>query len=189
MIRAFFALTLPDTVKDQIARLQDAIPFGRPVDEDNLHLTLAFLGEVTDAQLEAAHEAAGTITAAPFSVELSGLAPFGGARSGVLAAGVAPEPRLDALAARVRSRLAGAGMALPRERFRPHVTVLRLGAGDAAPEVMARVLTRHADFRAGPVPVTGFSLVRSHLGAKGARYEQLCRYPLDPSDDWDNFTR
>lgn len=189
MIRAFFALTLPDAVKAHISRLQEAIPFGRPVDEDNLHLTLAFLGEMTADRLEAVHEAAETIVAAPFAVELQGLEAFGGARSGVLAAGIAPEPRLAALAGKIRAQLAGAGLALPRERFRPHVTLLRLGPSDAAPDALARILARHADFRAGPVPVTGFSLLRSHLGAKGARYEELCRYALDPSDAWDNFTR
>lgn len=189
MIRAFYALTLPDAVKDQIARLQQAIPFGRPVDEDNLHLTLAFLGTVTDDRLQAAHEALESLTAAPFAIALSGVLPLGGARADVLAAGVAPEPALDALAARIRSRLAGAGTPVPRERFRPHVTFLRLGPQDAPPETLARILTRHAGFRAGPVPVTGFTLFRSHLAARGARHEALFRYPLDPADNWDNFTR
>jgi len=187
MIRAFFALTLPELVVEQIERLQDAIPFGRVSAPDTLHLTLAFLGEVTPETLEAAHEAAETLAPDPFAVELRGLQLLGRPPGGVLAAGVAPEPRLDALAASLRSRLAGARISLPRERFRPHVTLLRLKPGDADEATLARALGRHADFRAGPVPVTGMSLFRSTLGPKGARHEEMARYPFDPIDGRDNF--
>ncbi len=187
MIRAFFALTLPDAVLDQIERLQAAIPFGRAVAPENLHLTLAFLGEMTPETLEAAHEAAETLAPAPFAVELKGLELLGRPAGGVIAAGVAEEPRLDALAKSLRSRLAGMRIQLPRERFRPHVTVLRLKPGDADEALVTRILGRHAGFRAGPVPVTGLSLFRSWLGAGGARYEELARYSFDPMDGRDNF--
>lgn len=189
MIRAFFALTLPDEVIDQIDRLQDAIPFGRAVPAENLHLTLAFLGEVSDQTLEAAHEAAESLVPEPFAIELSGLQHLGRAPGGVIAAGVAPDARLEALARALRSRLNGARVQLPRERFRPHVTVLRLRPGDAEDAALARLLGRHATFRAGPIPVTGLSLFRSYLGGETARHEELARYAFDPMDGRDEFSR
>ncbi|MCV2870490.1 RNA 2',3'-cyclic phosphodiesterase [Defluviimonas sp. WL0002] len=189
MIRAFFALTLPDTALDQIERLQAAIPFGRAAPAENLHLTLAFLGEVSPETLEAAHEAAETLAPPPFALELRGLVHLGRQPGGVIASGVVPEPRLDGLAKSLRSRLAGTGIQLPRERFRPHVTLIRLRQDDADDATLARILGRHADFRAGPIPVTGLSLFRSYLGGDSARHEELARYSFDPADLRDVFSR
>ena len=62
MTRTFLALELPDAVKGalrrRIERLARAIPEVRWVDPASLHLTLAFLGELDDAHLEAATQAA-----------------------------------------------------------------------------------------------------------------------------------
>ncbi|MEJ6395659.1 2'-5' RNA ligase family protein [Gymnodinialimonas sp. 2305UL16-5] len=56
MIRSFLALPIPGDTVDALTALQASIPFGRPVPEDNLHLTLAFLGQVDVDVLEALND-------------------------------------------------------------------------------------------------------------------------------------
>ena len=70
--RLFFALWPDAGLRADLARLgQDADePRSRPLVPGNLHLTLAFLGNVAPARLEAVHAAADVVDAPPFEVEL-----------------------------------------------------------------------------------------------------------------------
>jgi 2'-5' RNA ligase len=54
-MRAFLALPLPDHATALLERLQQEIPVGRLVPPENLHLTLVFLGERSEAALEELH--------------------------------------------------------------------------------------------------------------------------------------
>lgn len=75
--RLFFALSLPDALQQQVIRWR-AEAFkpedGRPVAAANLHLTLAFLGEVSAQKEQALKTQAGRITQAGFSLNLDDLA-------------------------------------------------------------------------------------------------------------------
>lgn len=180
-MRAFFAIPLPETAVSALEDLQADMPFGRPVPSENLHLTLAFLGELPDHAVEAAHEAAGQINRAAFTLELAGLGTIGGRTPALVHIGVTPNPDLADLHRRIRSRLHGAGLMLPRERFMPHVTLARFGKR-LSPTDTARLgglLANHALLRLSPFPVHHFSLFRSTLGPDGAVYEELARYSLN----------
>jgi 2'-5' RNA ligase len=74
-MRAFIALALPPEVEEALHRLQDALPLGRATDPDQLHLTLAFLGERPEAEVLAAHEALDGLRAPAFEMQLWGWAP------------------------------------------------------------------------------------------------------------------
>jgi len=179
-VRAFLAIDLPEEVSAALTRLQAGLPVGRPVAEENLHLTLAFLGDQDEVALEGLHYELDALRAAPFALRFSGLGAFGGDRPRILFADVAPEPALTDLHRRVIGIARRAGIAVPRERFHPHVTLARFGNG-AAPDVAARLrrfLTEHGD---APLPgfgATGFGLYESTLHPSGVRYELLARYAL-----------
>ncbi|MSU88944.1 RNA 2',3'-cyclic phosphodiesterase [Rhodobacteraceae bacterium 2CG4] len=180
-MRSFVAIPLPGHVREALAGVQAEAPLGRAVDEDNLHLTLAFLGEVRpDALAEAARALDDGVRAAPFEMRLRGLDCFGGRNPRVLHAPAQSDPPLLHLHERVRGALRTAGLELPRRRFRPHVTLLRFGHRLQADEqaALARYIAGLAaavDFR---IAVAGFGLYRSTLTPGGPRYTELASFAL-----------
>jgi 2'-5' RNA ligase len=131
--RLFAALDLPEELRLELAARAAGLAAelgGRAVPAQNLHLTLAFLGEVPaerGAEAVAALEAA-LPPAPPMRVRLGGLAARPPrARARLLAAELVEETgELEALGLRVQRALAALGLsAEPRGRFWPHVTIAR----------------------------------------------------------------
>ncbi|HMO70432.1 MAG TPA: 2'-5' RNA ligase family protein, partial [Paracoccaceae bacterium] len=89
MIRAFVALLPPPDIRSRLTVLQFLLPLPRRVETADLHLTLAFLGEVPDAVLSGLDEGLSRLRMAPFDIDLSGVGLFGGARPRSAWAGVA----------------------------------------------------------------------------------------------------
>ncbi|WP_051337306.1 RNA 2',3'-cyclic phosphodiesterase [Leisingera daeponensis] len=178
-MRAFVGLPLPDAALDALERLQEPLTVGRHVPAENMHLTLAFLDDQPEAVLEALHQLLAEISAPPVQLAFRGLDTFGGKLPRVLAAQVQKTPELSHLRERVRSACRSAGIELPRERFRPHVTLARfprhLEAGQV--EKIARYLSAAADFRLECEAET-FALYQSTLAPEGARYDVLAEYEL-----------
>ena len=181
MIRAFVALPLPVETTEGLARIQQKAPLGRPVPEANMHLTLAFLGDIPPDGVEDLAEALAGIDPPPrFDIRLDGLAFFGGQPPGVLAATVRPDPVLEALHDAVLRAARAAGLTVKRQRFRPHVTLLRLPrplrAEDEA--ALARFMGKHAASFAAEFTAEEFCLYRSILRREGARHEELAFFEL-----------
>lgn len=179
-MRLFIALTLPDDIIDRIEILQVENPVGRIVPRENLHLTLAFLGDVDDRDAEAVHDGLAMVAADAFPLTLSGLGSHGAPDPSVVWIGCQPSEALVALHRKVRGALHGAGLMPDRQRFRPHVTIARLprnlGLGD-----MLRLAGFLEAWGATTLPTflaTEYLLIRSHLGGGAARHEPLARYPL-----------
>lgn len=179
-MRAFLALSLPTSATETLSALISKLPFGRVVQPESMHLTLAFLGELSDRALEAAHEAMETVHAGRFDLHLHGFDTFGGSAPKVVHIGARPEPALVDLHRTIRSRLHGAGLMLPRERFVPHVTLARLPAMPTPDEMrlLAGFLAKHGAMSIPAFPVTSFTLFRSTLRPDGAVHDSLARYPL-----------
>jgi 2'-5' RNA ligase len=174
-MRLFLALTLPDAALDLLSDLQDAMPEGRAVDLDALHLTLAFLGETPEAALPEIDAALRSIPAAPIALRLGGGAVFGGRMTRAVAVQAEGGAALGELHDRIRSRLHGVGVILPRRRFRPHVTLLRCRDKTSAARALAVIPAR----RQGPFLCDSFGLFSSVLHPDGAEHEERARYPLD----------
>ncbi len=179
-MRCFLAIPLDDPLRDALADLQADLRTGRPVPEENLHLTLAFLDEQDEDALAALDEELSAIALPPVELTPRGLGVFGGNRPRVLYAGFAPSPPLIDLHGRVMAAIRRAGIDLRRERFHPHVTLARFGSGarGAELETLQHFLARHIAFEGPPLPVTGFGLYQSTLHADGALHEELAHYPL-----------
>jgi RNA 2',3'-cyclic 3'-phosphodiesterase len=180
MIRAFVAIPLPAAVTAALVAAQARLPAGRPIPPENLHLTLVFLGEQQEPVVEDVHYALSAIRAPAFELSLAGLTLLGGPKPRALAAEVKPAAALTSLQRSVVQAARGAGVALGRGTYRPHVTLARPGAGlDAADAQRLRDFAAlGSGFRAGPFQVAQFALVRSWLGRGGSVYEELAAYPL-----------
>lgn len=143
----------------------------RWTDPDAWHLTLAFIGEIDPARVEAMTEviAAAAEHEATMTLATGAVGAFPRpARATVAWYGIAdPGGLLARLAGRVRRSL---GTALEPQPFRPHVTLAR-ARGGAYVDLRAWVREAHAP--AGRLEIDEIELVRSHLGAGPARYEVL----------------
>jgi 2'-5' RNA ligase len=178
-MRSFIAIPIPEASLDALTRLQSMVPVGRPVAEDNLHLTLAFLDDVDDATLHDLHLSLIGLRGAPVAIDFDGLDSFTEMERGLIFAAVRKSPELDALHAAVTRAARGAGVALPRRRFRPHVTLTRANRRPTgvARDRLAALVGAHRD------AIPGFTadrvcLYRSQLHSTGARHDILAEYPL-----------
>lgn len=181
MIRCFVAIGLPDPVRVELATLQALLPLPRTSLPEGFHLTLAFLGDLPEPQVEEAHLALSALHVPAFEMALQGVALFGGARPRVAYAAVRPAPGLIALHQRVETALRRVGITLEARRFTPHVTLGRLrGRRDEAQRIEAAVAAA-AGFCVGPWPVDRFGLWRSDPGPEGRVYTEMADYPLQPA--------
>lgn len=177
-MRAFLALDIPDDIAAALIRLQSGIPFGRPVPEENLHLTLAFFEDAPEAALADLDDLMGGLRAAPVAIHFTGIDSFTESQQGLIFAAVERSDALQALHDRIAGLCRQAGLDLPRRRFRPHVTLCR---ASRRPEGIAR--DRLAASLGARPDLPGFTaravtLYRSTLGPRGAIHEALAAYPL-----------
>lgn len=130
---------------------------------ENLHLTLAFIGEYSDPDL--VKEIIEGIEFAPFDVALDGMGSFGN----LWWAGIKQSDRLEVLARILRRRLAENDVPFDRKRFSPHVTLVR------KPEsVMPLSPNDYAEIiRGAAMTVDHISLMRSDRGRNGMIYTEL----------------
>ena len=108
----------------------------------------------------------------------TGLEPFGGAQPRLIAARLALTPELEALRGRVRAAARSLGIALPRERFRPHITLARWGRRVTPGADVAKALSSGLCPDMPQPLATSMALYQSTLSPQGARYDILAEYPL-----------
>jgi len=126
-MRLFVALPLDETMRDALCRamedLRAAGVRGRFSHRENLHLTLAFLGETP--RLAQACRAVAGVEAPAFDLRLETFGLFRRQEGSILWAGLTPSAPLLALQRQVAGRLADAGFVLENRPFSPHLTLAR----------------------------------------------------------------
>ena len=176
-MRLFVGLDLPWPIRKQFDRLEDSIPGARWVPEENYHLTLRFVGEVTHAEAEEIDLALAALRGKAFDLTFAGVGAFAKAgRETQLWVGVARNPALDHLQGKIEIALQRAGLPPERRRFTPHVTLARLD--NAVPQKIAAFMQAHNLFRSAPVAFDHFTLFSSLLSKEAAVYTAEVDYPL-----------
>jgi len=178
-MRLFIAIELNDEMKDAFEDIQDAMwdagMDGRFTSRENLHLTLAFIGEYGDA--DRVREVVEGIKVRPFRISPDGIGAFGDlwwAGIKVAASSGGAEP-LIGLAKRVRRALSDADIPFDRKSFTPHITLVRRAenAGrDEVAEAVAEVMER---VKGTEMTVSSISLMRSDRGRNGMIYTCIGR--------------
>ena len=180
MIRSFLGLPLPDHAAKALSALQRGLPVARAVPPENLHLTLAFLGDQPESTLRVLAEELADLAGTPLEIRLSGLTILGGKQPGVIAVNADGGQDLSTLQARVARIVRSVGIDLEWRRFRPHVTIFRFPAHVAQTET-ARIqswLTAAADFSPISYRVDTLYLYESRLSKSGAAYHVLADFPF-----------
>ncbi len=183
MLRLFVALQLPAEVRARLTGLMGGVNGARWQTDQQLHLTLRFIGEVDETKAEDIDSALAAVSFMPFQVSLQGAGLFGDVRKPrMLWAGVGPEAPLAHLAQKVETAMVRIGLPAEQRRFTPHVTLARFkGAGGR----VDRFLAANDQLWSPPWTVERFTLFRSHLAHSGAIYQPLATYP-DEDDDEDS---
>jgi 2'-5' RNA ligase len=154
----------------------DDSPDFRWQEEEQLHLTLRFIGEVERPIAQDLADALGRLRAERFQLRINGVGRFEQRSGGALWAGVEPKPPLAALAAKVERVCMAVGLEPERRAFHPHITLARW-KGRRSREV-ADFLERRRGLKSEPFGVAEFILFESRLSRHGAHYEPVAAYPL-----------
>jgi 2'-5' RNA ligase len=176
MHRLFVAIRPPGPVRARLLDLMGGVAGARWRDDDQLHLTLRFIGEVdrhlardVDAALSSVHHPA-------FETVVNGLGVFD--RRGepaTLWAGLSPLEPLRALHKKVDQALVRVGVEPDRRSYMPHITLARLprGAGPVGP-----LVEQSGGVGSPPFVVRDFRLYESRLTPEGPAYTIVERYSL-----------
>lgn len=179
MIRAFIAVELDRAVLGRIVAATDDLKRKltnvRWIPQDNCHLTLKFLGDIDETQVEpvgAALERA--VSPFPrFTINAKGLGVFPDAtRPRVLWVGIEGKP-LASLAEKIELALAPLGFEREKRNFTPHLTIGRWRQFKHSDMNLTDVLEKHRNDDFGPTAVDETVLFQSILNPGGAVYRRL----------------
>ncbi len=179
-MRVFTAIALPPSVKDSLKPLLGAyIPTARWVHPADLHITLRFIGSVSEDALRRYREALATLTVPPFEVTLSGVGRFPENThrpAKVMWVGIAPNPTLMTLQQSVSDALEAQGLQPDRiSGYTPHITLARLKPNGPLP-ALDMFLREHADLTRPPFTVEHITLYRSERNPNGSHYHPVASY-------------
>jgi RNA 2',3'-cyclic 3'-phosphodiesterase len=186
-VRLFFSVPLSDAARSAAAgvlremkRAAGDAPLSWTKDEQ-LHFTLAFLGEQPDTAIARLRRAAAACAQqAAFELSLSGAGAFPNPRRPrILWLGVADGGReLERLAASLASGVRSAGFELEDRPFRAHLTVARVKPGGE--RGASRALAAAAQAEIARMRVERLCLVQSQLSPHGARHNVVDEIALAP---------
>ena len=189
MTRTFIALELNEALQRHLSgiirQMASALPNLRWVDPLSIHLTLAFLGELSDEQLAKAMDATGAAaqSVVAFDYCLAHVGVFGSQRHPrVIWVGIEePSGALLRLHRVLKHELEQRGFDVDTRTFSPHLTLSRVKAPLKPEEVqtLQRFLDDKGRFVASPVyQVSHVNVMKSELSRAGAKYACLKAYPL-----------
>jgi 2'-5' RNA ligase len=181
-MRAFVAIDLPESIRAALRRQQAAF---RPVSPDarwtqleGIHLTLKFLGEISDGKVREVCESLKNLGRFEgFTIGLKGFGFFPDARRPrVFWAGVEAPANLSRLAEQVEEAMGKIGFAREERAFRPHLTLARFRVPKPQPALQA-LLSQQGEQELGNFEVSEFFLFESKLSPQGAEYRKVERFP------------
>lgn len=176
MHRLFVAIRPPETVRDVLIDAMDDSPALRWVGDEQLHLTLRFIGEVERPLANDVADSLGRVRFPIFDLRISGIGRFDQRKGGSLWAGVEPRRPVAELATKVERACVRVGLEPERRAFHPHITLARWNRRSA--EAARDFERRHGDLASNPFPVDRFILFESRLSKHGPHYEEIASYPL-----------
>lgn len=181
-MRAFIAIDLPESIRAALrhkqASFRSVSPEARWTQPEGIHLTLKFLGEISDRKVREVCESLkerGRFES--FAIGLKGFGFFPNARRPrVFWVGVEAPAGLGRLVEQVEEAMGSLGFAREERAFRPHLTLARFRVPQAQP-ALQMLLSQQGEHELGNFEVSEFFLFESKLSPQGAEYRKVERFP------------
>jgi len=194
-MRLFVAIDIDDAIRGRVTRFLDGVcgfaPDVRWMRPESLHVTLKFIGEKSEEEVEKIKQSLETIAADPFEIAFRGYGFFPSVRAPrVFWIGIEGGPKLTSLAATVDQTLAQLDIPKEEHAYAPHLTLARGAGGSGSPRRLKRdhpnsgFLRLQEKLAALPAPEFGtmtareFFLYRSQLSPGGSTYTKLAGFRL-----------
>lgn len=174
MHRLFIAYRPPTSIRDQLLGLMGDVAGVRWQRDDQLHLTLRYIGSVDSRVAEDVAQMVERFKFSAFTVQLAGVGTFDAREQGQpLWAGLVPEAPLVALHKKLDRALIRLGSPPEHRRYAPHITLARFGKVTSGSTPW---LARHMKLTSPDFPLDHIALFESHLGRDGGvHYEEIVR--------------
>lgn len=187
MLRLFIAVEIEDAnvfrkvidIRDRVAACSSEVDL-KSVEDENLHITLRFIGEVADTLVNDVISAMNVAKDfKKFTIRLGGLGAFPSqSRPRVIWIGVTEgTTQLRALRERINVGLRKLGISEEREVFTPHLTLARIKAFRSS-RCLANLFMELGNLDVGITPVTSIKLKKSVLTPKGPIYTDIFEVKL-----------
>jgi len=184
LIRTFIAVEIEslDVLRELVkvkSRLVETGAEIKPVEDENIHLTLRFIGEIPAGLVKVLCNEVASIKYPKFKMHVKGLGAFPNiSRPRVIWAGVAEgADKLAELAGIVERIVRRLGIPPEREEFVPHITLARV-KGSKGVDRLVRAVMDMQDVDFGYTDVTKLHVKKSVLTPSGPIYSDLCTVEL-----------
>ena len=162
-MRLFIAIKLNSELRNALTDVQKHLirrgVSGNYTNTDNLHITLAFIGEYDEPDFVT--EVISEVPFSPFPISLSTLGHFGN----LWWVGLDDNDELGSYVKRLRKALSEAGIPFDKKKFSPHITLIRKAIGTLPAVSVPKTV----------MSVDHISLMRSERGPKGMIYTEIGR--------------
>lgn len=164
-MRLFIAIQFEENILDALTDFQAGLKSqgvsGNYTKRENLHITLAFIGEYGNPEdiLDAMEQ----VEFRPIEISLRGVGSFGE----LFWVGLADNPQLTGYVKRLRRELAEQGIPYDKKRFSPHITLIRKYSCRGGREIPV------SDPPKGSMMATRVSLMLSERGKNGMIYTEI----------------
>lgn len=183
-MRCFVAVRFPEEINRELGRhiryLAGTDAAVRWVKTENLHVTLKFLGEVQDGEIQDVHRVLSGISCSPMSLAVRGLGCFPPrGRPRVIWAGLEGDiDTLRNLAKDIEEQVAPLGYPPEQRAFQAHLTIGRIKGRRKLDALMLAIERRRDRVATSSIEVDAFALYQSERGSDGPRYCEISTYSL-----------
>ena len=176
-MRLFLAVPLPKGVRQKLLDLQQSIDGMRWQSQEQMHLTLKFVGEVDATGASELRKELDKISHPGFSMTIAGLGYFPeGKRPNVVWVGINENANLRELHKKVEHCCDKNGIAPENRPYKPHVTIGR--TKNTPKQAVTSYINQHEPFVLPDIQVSEFALYESKLHPDGARHHRFQTYFL-----------
>ena len=185
-VRSFISIDLEDQqilsrVASIISSLQALGGDFKPVEVENIHLTLKFLGNVSTTRLADVKSSLKQLTFPSFLAEIKGAGAFPNLNHmNVIWVGVDEGwSQVEQIFEQVEKLLSSLGFRRENRPFSPHITIARVRSGRKRDEI-ANFLQHLSEESFGAITVDRVRLKQSVLSSSGPKYSTLLEVPSQP---------